>query len=418
MNALPGKISSMIRRLPDLDGQPFVVDRAKGCHLIDTMGRSYIDYAMAMGATILGHAHPAVVDACTRALERGSMPGFSHELESIAADALVQDAGPLTRATFVTTGSEAVHLACRIARRTTGRKTVAKIAAGFNGWYDDVGWAWSGSPEADLSGERPVVNGVTLLRWNDLNDLNALFAERNDIAAILVEPMLANAGSLGTSESYLQTLADTARRHGAMVISDEVLMGFRLHAGPSCYKLGLEPDLVTLGKAIGSGVPVAAVIGTDEAFASVVDGRTSRAGTYHGNPLVTAAVKATMDTIRSQDYGAMLARGNGLRRAIEQAFAEVGVVASTSGYGSVFSLWLADTPPKTYAQAKTIVNPSFAAELHLELRRRGVVTIPGGGWGRHFVSFVHDQASLEETAEAYRGAAKSLVTSRILTAAE
>src|SRR6476469_1592822 len=120
MSALPGEISSMIRRLPDLDGNPFLVARAQGSILVDTKGKNYVDLAMAMGATILGHAHPAVVEACIRALERGSMPGFSHELEAAAADAMVKDAGPLTKATFVSRGSEAVHLACRVARRTTG----------------------------------------------------------------------------------------------------------------------------------------------------------------------------------------------------------------------------------------------------------------------------------------------------------
>jgi glutamate-1-semialdehyde 2,1-aminomutase len=407
MSALPGNISSMIRRLPDLDGEPFVVARAQGPALIDTRGRRYVDLAMAMGATILGHAHPAVVEACTRALERGSMPGFSHELEGAAADAMVVDAGPLAKATFVSTGSEAVHLACRIARRTTGRRTVAKIAAGFDGWYDDLAFGWSGSPEADLAGPRPYVNNMTLLRWNDLADLEALFAESGDIAAVLIEPMLANAGSLLAEPGYLEAVGRICRKNGAMVISDEVLMGLRLHAGPTCQRFGLEPDLVTLGKAIGSGVPVAAVLGTDQAFAAVVDGRAPRAGTYHGNPLVTSAVLATFETLRRSDYGALLRQGERLRADIEAAFAAAGMTVSTSGIGSVFSLWFAERPPTRYEQAKALQRPSLAAELHLELRRHGVVTIPGG-WGRIFLSFAHGSADCEAVVEAYRQAARRL----------
>ncbi len=411
MSALPGNISSMIRRLPDLDGEPFLVARAHGATLTDTKGRRYIDHAMAMGATILGHAHPAVVEACVKALEQGSMPGFSHEREAAAADAMVKDAGKLTKATFVTTGSEAVHLACRIARKTTGRKTIAKIAAGFDGWYDDLAFGWSGSPEADLAGPRPFINGMTLLRWNDLADLEALFAESKDIAAVLIEPMLANAGSLMAETGYLEAVGRTCRKHGAMVISDEVLMGLRLHAGPTCHRFGLDPDLVTLGKAIGSGVPVAAVLGTGEAFAAIIDGRAPRAGTYHGNPLVTSAVLATFETLRAQDYGAFLKRGNDLRVAIEAAFAESGIAVSTSGTGSVFSLWFADRVPTRYDHGKSLIRAEQSAQLHLELRRNGVVTIPSG-WGRIFVSFAHSAEDCAAVAEAYRKAARKLVPFR------
>lgn len=406
MSALPGGISSLIRRLPDLDGKPFKIAKASGAHLTDTSGSTYIDFAMAMGATILGHASPPVVEACIAALRKGSMPGFSHDGEMQAAEALARLAPALTRATFVTTGSEAVHLACRIARRSTGRPVIAKIAGGFDGWYDDLAIGWSGSPEADLPGPRPVIRDMTLLRFNDLADLEALFAERNDIAAVIVEPMLANAGSLRAEPHYFQELTRIARRNGAMVIADEVLMGLRLGCGVSCSHVDLEPDLVTLGKAIGSGLPVAAVLGTAEAFAAVEDGRAPRAGTYHGNPLVTAAVKATIDTLQTMDYAAFLERGERLRRSIETAMRRIGP-ACTSGYGSVFSLWFTERPPTTYAEAKQALRPDLSARLHLELRRRGVVTIPGG-WGRIFLSFAHTQDDLERTAAAFEEAARNL----------
>lgn len=406
MSALPGGISSAIRRLPDLDGKPFKVARASGAHLTDTFGATYIDYAMAMGATILGHAAPPVVEACIKALENGSMPGFSHDGEALAAEALASLAPALTRATFLTTGSEAVHLACRIARRTTGRPVIAKIAGGFDGWYDDLAIGWSGSPEADLAGRRPVVRDMTLLRFNDLADLEALFAERSDIAAVIVEPMLANAGSLQPDPDYFSGLQRIARKHGAMVIADEVLMGLRLRCGVSCYSVGLEPDLVTLGKAIGSGLPVAAVLGTADAFRAIEDGRAPRAGTYHGNPLVTAAVKATIDVLKAQDYAAFLARGDRLRRSIEAAMATLGPTC-TSGYGSVFSLWFSARPPRTYDEAKAALRPDLSARLHLELRRQGVVTIPGG-WGRMFLSFAHSDDDLAATAAAFERAAQRL----------
>ena len=256
MNALPDGISSSARRLPEVDGQTLVVDRSEGAGVFDRDGRRFVDMAMAMGATILGHAHPAVVAACTAALQRGPMPGFTHAAEAQAAQALVRHAGPLTRATFVSTGSEAVHLACRIARRTTGRAVIAKVAAGYDGWYDDVALGWTGSREADLGGPRPLAHGTTLVRWNDLADLEALFAERDDIAAVLVEPVLANAGCLMPEPGYLAALGRLCRRHGAMVIADEVLTGMRLHPGPTALHLGLEPDLAAMGPRL-PGAPAA-----------------------------------------------------------------------------------------------------------------------------------------------------------------
>ena len=162
-----------------------------------------------------------------------------------------------------------------------------------------------------------------------------------------------------------------------------------------------------MGKAIGSGVPVAAVLGTKQAFGAVVDGRAVRAGTYHGNPLVASAVLATFDTLRKSDYAAFLKQGEDLRRGIVGAFKEVGMTVSTSGIGSVFSLWFADKPPTRYDQAKPLVWPDFSAELHLELRRQGVVTIPSP-WGRVFTTFAHNAADCAAVIEAYRQSARKL----------
>ena len=407
MEALPGGISSLIRRLPDLDGRSFRVARTSGAWIYDTDNNRYVDHAMAMGATILGHAHPAVVEACRCALESGPMPGFSHELEPLAAAALVQEAGAMRRATFVTTGSEAVHLACRIARKSTGRPVIAKIAGGFDGWFDELAFGWSGSPEASFTAERPFVRDVTLIRYNDPEDIRKLFSERGDIAGILIEPMLANAGSIQSNVSYNRELVKIAHGAGALVIADEVLTGLRLKAGPSCYELGLEPDLITMGKAIGSGLPVAAVLGTEAAFAAVEDGRAIRAGTYHGNPLVTAAVLATLNTLRGSDYPAFLNRGRRLRAAIEVAFQGAGINVSTSGFSSVFSVWFCDQAPASYAAAVTKIQPERSLRLHLLLRRQGVVTIPGP-WARLFVSFAHGEEEFERVEAAYRNVARVL----------
>jgi glutamate-1-semialdehyde 2,1-aminomutase len=296
-----------------------------------------------------------------------------------------------------------VHLACRIARASTGRARIAKMAGGFDGWYDDLAFGLSGSPEAGFGDERPVRGAMTLTRANDPEDLARLFAERDDIAAILVEPMLANSGCLELSRDYIEAVQRLARQHGAMIIADEVLMGLRLRAGPSSAVLGLDPDLITMGKAIGSGVAVAAVLGTHEGFSAVHDGRAARAGTYHGNPLAAAAVLATMRHVARADYPGLLARGRRLRDGLERLFQEAGHQMRTSGVDSAFSLWLAPSPPRSYAQALQLVQPEFFARLHLELRREGVLTIPGA-WARLFVCFAHDDAAVAHTLAAYRAA--------------
>jgi glutamate-1-semialdehyde 2,1-aminomutase len=286
---------------------------------------------------------------------------------------------------------------------------IAKVAAGFDGWYDELAFGWSGAPETDLAGERPLRGGMTLIRWNDVEDLEKLFATRQDLAAVLIEPMLANAGSLQAEPGYLAQVNRLCRKHGALVIADEVLMGLRLHPGPSSHRLGLDPDLVTFGKAIGSGLPVAAVIGSEEAFAAIADGRAMRAGTYHGNPLVTAAVLATFEVLEHANYAELMARGRALREGIVRAFGACGVEAVTSGLDSVFSPWLAAKPPVRYAAARDLANHEVSRELHLELRRQGVLTIPGlCAWGRIFMSFAHGDADVERAVAAFERAVQAL----------
>jgi glutamate-1-semialdehyde 2,1-aminomutase len=409
--SLPGGISSNARRLPPLDGEAFRVARSAGALLWDEAGRGYVDFAMAMGATVIGHAHRAVIEAVQRAIADGPMPGFPHAGEEAAAAALTAFTAPLTQASFVNTGSEAVHLACRIARALTGRPLVAKFAAGYDGWYDDIAFGTVGSPEALMpdgrNSTRPANGRTTLLRYNDPADVDALFAERDDIAAVLIEPVLANAGCILPAPGFLEHVQAVARRHGALVILDEVLMGFRLGPGLAGQRLGVVPDLAVVGKAIGSGVPVAAVLGTPAAMACLGDGRVNRAGTYNGNPLVTAAVAATMAVLRDADYGALQAAGEGLREAIRGSFAAAGLPVSTSGFGSVFSLWFAAEAPRSYAEALGLVRPDLTLMLHEELRRRGVLVMPMA-WGRLFLSFAHDGEALAQARQAFDAAAQAV----------
>ena len=405
---LAGEVSSAGRTLPPLDGETLRAASTRDAFLWDQNGRRYIDTLMAFGATVLGHAPTAVVEAATKVIAAGPMHGVPNLLEETAAAALTRHTGRLSKAIFLNSGSEAVQFACRVARRKTGRPRIAKFAGSYHGWHDGFTFGNAGTPEAAMRGhERPVSDGFALLRYNDEDDLEKLFRERADIAAILVEPVLANAGCITPAPGYLEKLQKAARENGALIISDEVLMGFRLHNGLAADVLGLTPDLATVGKAIGSGFAVSAVIGTEDVMAAVSDGGTALAGTYNGNAVACAAVIATAGLLGALDYNAMLRRGERLRRAIEATARNLGLPLATAGYGSVFTIWFAETPPSTYAEALALQRADLTAQLHLALRRRGVLTMPTP-LGRWFLSAAHDNDVIDALTAATSTALETL----------
>ncbi|MFB2552552.1 aminotransferase class III-fold pyridoxal phosphate-dependent enzyme [Ensifer soli] len=408
MRHLVGQVSSLARVLPETTGETFVAARSAGPYLWGRDGRRYVDTSLGIGATILGHAHPAVVAAVRHALETNPSPAFAHDGEEQAAAALAGLSGPLSKIVFSNSGSEAVHLACRLARAVTGRRKIAKIGAGYDGWLGDILFGGAGAPDAAFDGAARPTNGtVTLLRYNDTADTERLFAEDDDIAAVIVEPLLANAGSIVPEPGYLLHLQETARRHGALVISDEVLMGMRLCAGLSAHHHGLDPDIATLGKAIASGFPVGAVAGKPAVMAALEDGRVARFGTFSGNPMAAAAVTATLAVLKDCDYPALTARGDALRRDIARGFSQHGADISTSGHGTVFSLWFAPRPPTTYEEAARLADASLSAALHAELRRAGALVLPSP-FGRMYIGFTHDEEALGQLTAAFASAARGM----------
>jgi glutamate-1-semialdehyde 2,1-aminomutase len=408
MKHLVGGVSSSARVLPVMDGRALNIVRSVGAHLYGDDGRRYVDTALGFGGILLGHANPAVVEASIRALQNGSLPAFSHLGEEEAAAVLASVLGPLQKVILTNTGSEAVHLACRIARTVTGRKRVAKMAAGFDGWLDEIAFGNVNTPEAAFgSDHRPSNERTTLLRFNDFDDVERLFAENDDIAAVVYEPVLANAACLMPAEGYLEHVQKVARRHHALLIADEVLMGFRLHAGLSSHLFGLDPDLTTLGKAVGNGVPVAAVAAKPEVMDAFQAAKGARAGTYSGNPLSCAAVIATIPQLLAQDYTKLLNDGDALRASIAADFAAEGLPLSTSGFGNVFGVWFCADPPSDYADAERKAAPSQSLSLHFETRRRGVLVMPSP-YGRLYTSFSHDAEAMDQIRAAFAGAAKAI----------
>lgn len=408
MPNLVGDVSSAARILPDLKGEKLFIRNGKGAYLRDDQGRQYIDTALGFGAVLLGHSNDAVNAAVVQALSDSAAPSWAHVREHGAATALANHTGELSKVIFTNSGSEAVHLACRAARAYTGRGRIAKMAAGFDGWFDDISYGNVTSTEASFSdGKRPSTERTTLLRFNDFDDVERLFAEDNNIAAVILEPMLANAGCIMALPGYLKHVQDVAHRHGALVISDEVLMGFRLYPGLAALQEGLDPDIASVGKAIGNGVPVSAVVAKPHIFAGFEEGRVIRGGTFSGNPMACAAVVTTLAQLDSVDYPQLIARGDALRNAIESIFKSHGITVSTSGYGNVFGIWLGAVVPSTYEQAAQIANPSFTKALHLALREAGVLIMPSP-YGRLYISFDHTDQVIEEIKNAFEHAAVEL----------
>ena len=408
MPHLVGQTSSLARILPPAHGKELRVVNGTGPWLTGDDGRRYVDTAMGFGGTILGHAHPEVARACTTAIGNGVLPAWAHPGEERAAAALAARLGPLRQVIFTNSGSEAVHLATRIARTVTGRPRIAKLAAGFDGWLDDVSLGNVASPEAAFHDQHRPSNGrATLLRFNDFADVDRLFAENDDIAAVLFEPMLANAGCLMPAPGYLQHLQDVARRHGALLIADEVLMGFRLRHGLTSHGFGLDPDIATLGKAMASGIAAAAIAGRDAVMDEYQARGGVRAGTYSGNPVACAAVEATMAALGTVDYEALLARGDALRAFITRSFAAQGVEVATSGYGSVFTVWFGAQAPADYDAAQTMIDTERSLSLHLALREAGMLVMPSP-YGRLYVSFAHDDEAFEAMRDAIAAGAPAI----------
>lgn len=405
---LVGDVSSAARILPDLNSEALFISHAKGAYLWDDKGRKYIDTALGFGAVLVGHADDDINSEVAQALGGSASPSWAHIREHGAASALAAHTGNLTKVVFNNSGSEAVHLACRIARTYTGKGKIAKMAAGFDGWLDDVAFGNVSTQEAAFKdGERPSTPRTTLLRFNDFDDVERLFQEDKDIAAVILEPMLANAGCIMASPGYLQHVQNVARKHGALVISDEVLMGFRRHAGLASHLEGLDPDLASVGKAIGNGIPVSAVVGKAEVMAVVEAGRAARGGTFSGNPMACAAVTSTLAKLDAADYEALTARGDKLRESIIDTFKGAGITVTTSGYGNVFGIWLGDKEPRNYEEAAKLANPAFTKSLHLALREAGLMIMPSP-YGRLYISFEHSPEVIEEMKAAFKYAAAKL----------
>ncbi len=410
---LVGGVNSPVRAFGAVGGTPPFIRSASGAHITDIDGNTYIDYVASWGPMILGHAHPDVVAAVQAACARGSSFGAPTEAETELA-ALITEAFPsMERVRLVNSGTEATLSALRLARATTGRDLLIKFEGGYHGHVDALlvsagsGAATFGHPtSAGIPDD--AVAGTAVLPYNDAHALERFMSDRGDeVACIIVEPVAGNMGVVAPVEGFLEALRRECDAHGALLILDEVMTGFRVALGGAQERLRLRADITTLGKIIGGGLPV----GAYGACAAIMDnlsplGTTYQAGTLSGNPLVTAAGIATLERLKCEGfYDRLEATSARLADGLRAAAATVSAPVTPARVGSMLTLFFSERPVTNYAEAKACDVERFA-RFHRGMLARGVY-LPPSPFEAWFVGASHTEADIGRTLEAAEAALKA-----------
>jgi len=394
---------------------PFMAHGA-GSRITDADGHEYIDYLLGLGPMILGHRHPVVTAAVADAIAAyGTCLGLPYELEIEAAMKVVDAVPSVDMVRFTNSGSEAVGSAVRLARAHTERRLVVRFEGHYHGWQDTVYWsnhvdpAQAGPP----SRPRPVPAGpgvpaeladtLIVLSWNDPESFAKVMAERGDeVAAVITEPAVFNTGCILPEPGYLELLRELTREHGALLIFDEVITGFRFARGGAQEYFGVTPDLTTLAKGLGGGFPVAAIGGRRDVMSMIADGRYSHSGTYNANVIACAAVSATMDLLAEPGlYERQRAVGQRLMDRLRALGEAAGLPVIVQGLGTVFQLWFAAHPIKNWRDAAQYAREDLFTRWWQEMLLRGVLFHPSQ-YENLFVSLVHSDADVDQTLEAAR----------------
>ena len=412
---IPGGVNSPVRAFRSVGGTPRFMVRGHGPYLTDADGREYVDLVCSWGPMILGHAHPAVVDALQTAAARGTSFGTPTPGEVELATEIVARVAPVEQVRLVNSGTEATMSAIRLARGFTGRSKVVKFAGCYHGHVDAL-LADAGSGIATLG--LPTSPGVTgaqaedtiVLPYNDMAAVARAFEEfGDDIACLITEAVPANMGVVPPIPGFNAGLAQVCRDHGALFISDEVMTGFRVSRAGWYGIDGVVPDLMTFGKVMGGGLPAAAFGGRADVMQHLAPvGPVYQAGTLSGNPLATAAGLATLSHCTEDVYRTVDHRADQVSALVAQALAAAGVAHTLQQAGSLFSVFFTDSPVTDYAAAQKQATYRYAAFFHAMLDQG--VYLPPSAFEAWFVSAAHDGSAIDRIAAALPAAAHAAAT--------
>ena len=407
---LPGGVNSPVRAFKSVGGEPFFAQRAEGPYLHDVDGNRYIDYVGSWGPMIAGHAHPKVLAAVERTMRDGLSFGVPNALEVTMAEAITSIVPSCEMVRMVNSGTEATLSAIRVARGATGRNRIVKFEGCYHGHGDSfLVKAGSGALTLGLPNSPGVPSALADLTltipYNDFDAATELFEKAgSDIAGLIIEPIVGNANCILPRDGYLQHLRDLCTKHGALLIFDEVMTGFRVALGGAQQRYGITPDLSTFGKIIGGGMPVGAYGGRRDLMSQVAPaGPIYQAGTLSGNPVAMAAGLATLELIRVTGFHDALERStHALCDGLESAARDAGVTFHTVRAPGMFGLYFREGPVETFEDAKGSDSARFNRFFHAMLER-GVYLAPSA-FEAGFVSSAHGEAEIAATVEAARAA--------------
>ena len=406
-NVLPGGVNSPVRAMRAIGRDPIFIASGRGATITDVDGNQYVDWVSSWGPLILGHAHPDVLKAIADAAQRGTTFGAPTEGEVALAAEIVERVPSVEMVRMTSSGTEATMSAIRLARAVTGRDHVLKFAGAYHGHVDGLlaqagsGLATQGIP-ASPGVTASAAAATVIVPWNDPQALTTA-VERQELAAILVEPIPANMGVVPPEPGFLELLRGQADETGALLIFDEVISGFRVARGGAQQRYGVLPDLSIMGKIIGGGLPAAAYGGSRRLMQRIAPaGDVYQAGTLSGNPLAVAAALATLDRLDAGAYTKLAGITDTVSRGLEQAAQEVGCPVQVQVEPGLLTVFFTDSPVRSYADAAACDLEAYATWCRA-LLARGVYP-PASQFEAWFPSLAHSEADLERTIAAARAA--------------
>jgi glutamate-1-semialdehyde 2,1-aminomutase len=426
LQSIPGGVNSTARATwSGWDPYPLFVSHGTGSRVTDVDGNGYIDYLLGLGPMLLGHRPPGVTQAVVDFIQnRGTVFALPTAEEAVLADKIIAAVPSIEQVRLCNTGTEAVLYATRLARAFTGRSKIVRFEGMYHGFSDGV--YWSKHPDPSRAGPerapRAVPQGpglpvgversLIILPWNDAEALReTLEREGDDVAAVLTEPMMCNTGCILPEPGYLQAMRELTHKHGALLIFDEVITGFRIGLAGAQGYFGIVPDLSVFAKGLGGGFPVAAMGGRREVMALVADGRVSMAGTYSANGIAVAAANATLDLLAQPGmYTRLHAVSDRLREGLQRIVSDLRVPGHVVGLGPVLQLWFSKAPIRNYRDAARHADHAAFRRWWEGMLSRGVLFHPHP-YENLFVSFAHTVEDVDATLDAAREALAEMVVS-------